>query len=59
LEWLVMYMLDDGWQMTASNLAAKRGDDYRWRINKKPHNKMVWFAHQSDADFFLMTWNSP
>lgn len=58
LEWLVMYMLDDGWQMTASNLAAKRGDDYRWRINKKPSNKRVWFASQQDADFFLMVWKS-
>ena len=54
-----MYMLDDGWQMTPSNLAAKRGDDYRWRVNKKPSSKKVWFAYQSDADFFLMTWNSP
>lgn len=58
LEWLVMYMLDDGWQLTTSNLAAKRGDAYRWRMSKKLTNKKVWFANQEDANFFLMIWKT-
>jgi hypothetical protein len=58
LEWLVIYMLDDGWQLTPSNLAAKRGDQYRWRINKKPKNNKVWFASQEDVNFFQMVWKT-
>jgi hypothetical protein len=59
LEWLVMYMLDDGWQLTASNLAAKRGDDYRWRVSKKQTSKKVWFASPEDVNFFQMVWKIP
>ena len=53
-----MHMVDDQTKVTGSNLAAKVGDDYRWRINKKPHSKKVWFANQEDAQLFQMTWKN-
>lgn len=60
LTWLITYMLDDDWQLSANNTSAVKMLDatriYRWRLSLKPSDTRVLFDDPEDANWFAMVW---
>lgn len=60
LNWLITYMLDEGWQLTPNNTSAVKVDGtvrcYRWRLSLKRNDTRVLFDDPEDANWFAMVW---
>lgn len=60
LQWLIMYLMDDTWQLTTNNTACVRYENgvkkYRWRMALRLQDHRVMLHHEQDVQLFVLAW---
>lgn len=61
LNWLMVYLMDDQWQMSPNNTSCIKYDAqgmrvYRWRMALKKSDTRVMMDLEEDVQLFVLAW---